>query len=50
VFAAKMLALRVRGLPSAVVPVLGAALVTLLVVAWFTSALWFFGQPDVVKL
>ncbi|MDM7854981.1 DUF6529 family protein [Cellulomonas alba] len=50
VFAAKMLALRVRGLPSAVVPVLGAVLVTLLVVAWFTSALWFFGQPDVVKL
>lgn len=50
VFAAKMLALRVRGLPSAVVPVLGAVLVALLVLAWFTSALWFFGQADVVKV
>ncbi|MEN0130603.1 MAG: DUF6529 family protein [Brevundimonas sp.] len=50
VFAAKMLALRVRGLPRAVVPILGAALVALVVLAWFTSALWFFGQADVVKI
>ena len=45
-FAAKMLALRLRGLPSWAVPVLGAALVTLLLVVWFTSALWYFTQTD----
>jgi len=49
VFAAKMLALRIRGLPSALVPLLGGALAALIVIAWFTSALWFFGQPDLVK-
>ncbi|HEY3547912.1 MAG TPA: DUF6529 family protein [Propionicimonas sp.] len=49
VFAAKMLALRVRGMPSGLVPLLGGALAALIVIAWFTSALWFFGQPDVAK-
>jgi hypothetical protein len=44
VFAAKMLALRLRNLPSAVVPVLGGLLAGVLVVLWFSSALWFFGQ------
>lgn len=41
-FAAKMLALRVRGLPPVVVPVLGGLLAALLVTVWFSSALWFF--------
>ncbi|NUU17755.1 hypothetical protein HP550_10900 [Cellulomonas humilata] len=44
VFAAKMLALRLRRLPSATVPVLGGLLAVVLVVVWFSSALWFFGQ------
>ena len=44
VFAAKMLALRMRGLPSATVPVLGGLLAGVVVVLWFSSALWFFGQ------
>jgi len=44
VFAAKMLALRLRGLPSATVPVLGGLLAAVIVVLWFSSALWFFGQ------
>ncbi|WP_421741503.1 DUF6529 family protein [Cellulomonas sp.] len=44
VFAAKMLALRLRRLPSAAVPVLGGLLAGVLVVLWFSSALWFFGQ------
>ena len=50
VFAAKMLALRVRGLPSRLVPVLGGVLAALLVLVWFTSALWFFGQATMVKV
>src|SRR3954462_13766566 len=35
VFAAKMLALRLRGLPSATVPVLGGVLAAVLVILWF---------------
>jgi hypothetical protein len=46
-FAAKMLALRIRGLPSWSLPVLGGLLAALLVVVWFSSALWFFAQPDI---
>lgn len=49
-FAAKMLALRLPRLPSVVVPVLGATLATLLVVVWFTSALWFFTQPGLPRV
>lgn len=44
VFAAKMLALRLPGLPSVAVPVLGGLLAGVLVVVWFSSAFWFFGQ------
>jgi hypothetical protein len=44
IFAAKMLALRLRGLPGATVPVLGGLLAGALVVLWFSSAFWFFGQ------
>jgi uncharacterized protein DUF6529 len=49
VFAAKMLALRLRGLPSATVPVLGGLLAGVIVVLWFSSALWFFGQSGSVS-
>ena len=49
VFAAKMLALRLRGLPSATVPVLGGLLAGVVVVLWFSSALWFFGQSGSVS-
>ena len=49
VFAAKMLALRLRGLPSATVPVLGGLLAGVIVVLWFSSALWFFGQSGTVS-
>jgi len=49
VFAAKMLALRVRGLPPATVPVLGGVLAGVVVVLWFSSALWFFGQSGSVS-
>lgn len=49
VFAAKMLALRLRGLPSATVPVLGGLLAAVIVLVWFSSALWFFGQSGPVR-
>jgi hypothetical protein len=49
VFAAKMLALRLRGLPSATVPVLGGLLAGVIVVVWFSSALWFFTQSGPVS-
>lgn len=42
VFTIKMLALRVRGLPAAVLPVLGGLVLTLLALTWSTSALWYF--------
>ncbi len=42
VFAAKMLSLRLPGLPGWTLPVLGGALAVVLTVVWFTSALWFF--------
>jgi hypothetical protein len=46
-YSAKMLGLRVRGLPGWTLPVLGGLVFTALVVLWLTSALWFFGlnQP-----
>ena len=44
-FAAKMLSLRLRGLPGPVLPVLGSLVAALMAVLWFTSALWFFSQP-----
>ena len=43
-YAAKMLGLRVAGLPGRAVPWLGAAVLTTLVVVWLTSAVWFFGR------
>jgi len=41
-YAAKMLGLRVGGLPGWVLPVLGGTVLGALVLAWLTSALWFF--------
>ena len=41
-YGAKMLGLRMRGLPSWALPVLGGAVMSLLVVIWLTAALWFF--------
>ena len=40
-FTVKMLALRVRGLPPAVLPLLGGSVVALLALVWSTSALWY---------
>jgi hypothetical protein len=46
-YAAKMLGLRLRGLPGWTLPVLGGVVFTSFAVLWLTSALWFFGlnQP-----
>jgi hypothetical protein len=41
-YAAKMLGLRMRGLPSWGLPVMGGAVMALLVTIWLTAALWFF--------
>jgi hypothetical protein len=46
-YAAKMLGLRVRGLPGWSLPVLGGTVLTTLVVVWLTSALWFFTRSGV---
>ncbi len=46
-YAAKMLGLRVRGLPSWALPVLGGTVLTTLVLVWLTSALWFFTRSGV---
>jgi hypothetical protein len=43
-YAAKMLALRTRGLPGWALPVLGGTVLAALVLTWLTSALWFFTQ------
>jgi hypothetical protein len=40
-YAAKMLGLRVRGLPGWTLPVLGGLVFASLVLVWLTSALWF---------
>lgn len=42
VFTVKMLALRVRGLPAGVLPLLGGLVLALLALVWSTSALWYF--------
>lgn len=47
VLVTKLLALRTRRLPTWAIPVLGGALVTVLVTLWLTSSLWYFthGSP-----
>jgi hypothetical protein len=46
-YAAKMLGLRVRGLPGWALPVLGGTVLGSLVLVWLTSALWFFTRSGV---
>ena len=46
-YAAKMLALRVRGLPGWALPILGGTVLASLVLIWLTSALWFFTRAGV---
>jgi Family of unknown function (DUF6529) len=46
-YAAKMLSLRQRDLPGWVLPVLGASVLSLLVLLWLTAALWFFTRSGV---
>ncbi len=43
-YSAKMLGLRLRGLPGWTLPVLGGLVFAALVLVWLTSALWFFGR------
>jgi uncharacterized protein DUF6529 len=44
-YAAKMLGLRLPGLPARTLPVLGGLVVTCVVLLWLTAALWFFTRP-----
>ena len=44
-YAAKMLGLRVVGLPARALPVLGGLVITCVVLLWLTAALWFFTRP-----
>jgi hypothetical protein len=46
-YAAKMLALRVRGLPGWTLPVLGGTVLSTLVLLWLTAALWFFTRSGI---
>lgn len=46
-YAAKMLALRLRGLPGWALPVLGGTVLSCLVLLWLTAALWFFTRSGV---
>ncbi len=47
IFASKMLALRLRGLPGWTIPLLGGLLAVVLTALWFGSALWYLTQPGV---
>jgi hypothetical protein len=46
-YSAKMLGLRVRGLPGWAVPVLGGTVLGTLVITWLTAALWFFTRSGI---
>ena len=46
-YAAKMLSLRLRGLPAWTLPVVGGSVLSLLVLVWLTAALWFFTRSGV---
>jgi Family of unknown function (DUF6529) len=46
-YAAKMLGLRIRGLPGWALPALGGTVFVLFLILWATSALWFFTLPGV---
>ena len=49
-YAAKMLGIRLRGLPRWSVPVLGGSVFTLFLLVWTTSAVWFFSRSGVPLL
>jgi hypothetical protein len=49
-YAAKMLGLRLRGLPGWALPVLGGTVFSAFVIVWLTSALWFFTRSGVPLL
>jgi hypothetical protein len=49
-YAAKMLGLRLPGLPAWAVPLLGGTVVSLFVLVWLTSALWFFTRSGISLL
>ncbi|WP_163549819.1 DUF6529 family protein [Candidatus Frankia nodulisporulans] len=46
-YAAKMLSLRVRGMPGWALPVLGSLVLSSLVALWLTASLWFFTQSGI---
>jgi hypothetical protein len=51
VFTVKVLAVRVRGLPNAVLPIVGGVVFATLVGIWLTSSFWFFtSRPSGVPL
>jgi hypothetical protein len=43
-YAAKMLGLRIAGLPARTLPFLGGLVVAIVVILWLTAALWFFSR------
>ena len=47
VFAAKMLGLRMKGMPGWALPLLGGLLTALFATLWFTAAFWFFTRSGV---
>jgi hypothetical protein len=49
-FTAKMLALRLPGLPGWTLPVLGGTVLAALVLVWLTSVLWFLTRPGLPLL
>ena len=46
-YASKMLALRMKGLPSWTLPILGGSVLATLVLIWLSAALWFFTRTGV---
>lgn len=46
-YAAKMLGLRMRGLPGWALPVLGGTVLGMFVLVWLTAALWFFTRSGI---
>ena len=46
-YAAKMLGLRMRGLPGWALPLLGSAVLLSLVLLWLTASLWFFTRSGI---
>ena len=49
-YAAKMLGIRLRGLPRWAIPVLGGTVFALFLLVWTTSAAWFFSRSGVPLL